>query len=184
MPVFLSQRTVRSITTLEMGEQFQFQRQGDLWITTALRTQPWLASGWGCRGRRLSRASGNLCRRRGPLHGCPAKRRRGRVPAELTSEIPLPLVHRCPVRDRLPTHINRHYRDVVESDHREVVGFALQEFNARFGSFRFIATAARMVGGRYVCITVSTGEALSSSAASFSASDASPARARASASPL
>jgi len=31
MPVFLSQRTVGSFTILEMGEQFQFQRQGDLW---------------------------------------------------------------------------------------------------------------------------------------------------------
>jgi hypothetical protein len=25
-------------------------------ITSALRTPPWLPSGWGCRGRRLSRA--------------------------------------------------------------------------------------------------------------------------------
>src|ERR1039457_5517547 len=32
-------------------------------IATSL-TPPWLASGWGCRGRRPSRGRGNLCRRR------------------------------------------------------------------------------------------------------------------------
>src|ERR1700674_255861 len=30
--------------------------------TLASRTGPWLASGWGCRGRRLSRGRGSLCR--------------------------------------------------------------------------------------------------------------------------
>src|ERR1035441_3148378 len=31
-------------------------------VIAASRTPPWLVSGWGCRGRRLSRAGGNLCR--------------------------------------------------------------------------------------------------------------------------
>src|ERR1019366_2006852 len=32
----------------------------------ASRTRLWLPSGWGCRGRGLSRGGENLCRRRGP----------------------------------------------------------------------------------------------------------------------
>ena len=38
-------------------------------LTAAWRTPPWLASGWGCPGRRPSRASENLCRQRAPVRG-------------------------------------------------------------------------------------------------------------------
>src|ERR1039458_9667206 len=52
---------------------------------------------------------------------------------------------------------------------------------ARFGSLRSRATPARVEGSQYLCTSVSSGKLLSSSAASFSAPAASPARARASA---
>src|SRR5215472_166919 len=52
---------------------------------------------------------------------------------------------------------------------------------ARFGSLCSTATAARIVGSQYLCTSVSSGRVLSSSAASFSAPDVSPVRAKANA---
>src|SRR5207245_149057 len=50
----------------------------------ALRTPPWLPSGWGCRGRRLSKARETPDRRNAPLRNFPAWRMpwRGRVGRE------------------------------------------------------------------------------------------------------
>jgi len=42
--------------------------EGNVWdeFTAIWRTRFWLASGWECQGRRLSRARGSLCKRRAP----------------------------------------------------------------------------------------------------------------------
>src|SRR6267143_2275236 len=48
-------------------------------IIAALRIPPWLASGWECRGRRLSTATGNHCRRHGPWRCRPARHMRGQA---------------------------------------------------------------------------------------------------------
>src|SRR6516164_4058824 len=42
------------------GNSSSFKNRGSV-ITAASRTPPWLASGWGCRGRRLSTGRGDHC---------------------------------------------------------------------------------------------------------------------------
>src|SRR3989441_8466251 len=52
----------------------------------ASRTPPWLASGWGCRGRRLSRGRGNLYMRSGSFPCRPEPDRR--VPVRAGQAVP------------------------------------------------------------------------------------------------
>ena len=73
------------------------------------------------------------------------------------------------------------YTEVLVGWPSSIVLASFNSSTARFGSLRSKATAARMVGSQYLWTSVSSGNVLSSSAASFSAPAVSPARARASA---
>src|SRR5437667_4891782 len=59
-------------------------------FTATWRTPPWLPSGWGCRDRRLSRASESLCRQRESSRGRHRRPRLARLWTPERTHVPVP----------------------------------------------------------------------------------------------